>query len=365
MTRETITFDRLIRWIGIGLLVLGILLLVNYLSSVLLPFFIAWFFAYLLYPIIKFVERHMHLPRALSIILTLIVVIALISGIVYLIIPPMIEQFEKLGQLATDYIHKSAHISSIPAAISQWWLENQEEIGNFFRSDTFTDGIKTVMPGLFSVVGQTYSVIVSIIASFITLLYMFFILLDYEYLTDNWIKIFPKKVRPFWEELMGDVERELNNYIRGQGLVALIMGVLFCIGFTIIDFPMAIGLGIMIGIMDLGPYLHTFALIPTVLLALLKSADTGQNFWIILIMALAVFIVVQLICDMVVTPKVMGKAMGLNPAILLLSLSVWGALLGFIGLIIALPATTLFIAYYQRYVTKEGENAKKEDAPSD
>ncbi|MBR0166883.1 MAG: AI-2E family transporter [Prevotella sp.] len=365
MTKETITFDRLVRWIGIGLLVLGILLLVNYLSSVLLPFFIAWFFAYLLYPIVKFVERHMHLPRALSIILTLIVVIAVISGIVYLIVPPMIEQFEKLGQLATDYIQKTAHIKSIPTAITQWWLENQEEIGNFFRSDTFTDGIKTVMPGIFSFVGQTYSVIVSIIASFITLLYMFFILLDYEYLTDNWIKIFPKKARPFWEELMGDVERELNNYVRGQGLVALIMGVLFCIGFTIIDFPMAIGLGIMIGIMDLVPYLHTFALIPTVLLALLKSADTGQNFWIILAMALAVFIIVQLICDMIVTPKVMGKAMGLNPAILLLSLSVWGALLGFIGLIIALPATTLLIAYYQRYVTKESENKPPKEKSSE
>ena len=365
MTRETITFDRLVRWIGIGLLVLSILLLVNYLSSVLLPFFIAWFFAYLLYPIVKFVERHMHLPRALSIVLTLIVAIAVISGIVYLIVPPMIEQFEKLGQLATDYIQKTAHIKSIPAAITQWWLENQEEIGNFFRSDTFTDGIKTVMPGIFSFVGQTYSVIVSIIASFITLLYMFFILLDYEYLTDNWIKIFPKKVRPFWEELMGDVERELNNYVRGQGLMALIMGVLFCIGFTIIDFPMAIGLGIMIGIMDLVPYLHTFALIPTVLLALLKSADTGQNFWIILAMALAVFIIVQLICDMIVTPKVMGKAMGLNPAILLLSLSVWGALLGFIGLIIALPATTLLIAYYQRYVTKEGENEPPKEKSSE
>ena len=139
------------------------------------------------------------------------------------------------------------------------------------------------------------------------------------------------------------------------------MGILFCIGFTIIDFPMAIGLGIMIGIMDMVPYLHTLALIPTVLLALLKSADTGQNFWIILVSALIVFIVVQLICDMVVTPKVMGKAMGLNPAILLLSLSVWGALLGFIGLIIALPLTTLLIAYYQRYVTKESKKERQNE----
>ena len=365
MQKETITFDRFVRWTGGILLAGAILLLINYLSSVLLPFVVAWFFAYLLYPMVKFADKKLHLPRALSIIVTLIIVIAIISGVIYLIIPPMIEQFEKLGHLATEYIQKSAHITSIPGAVSEWITENQAEIEQFFKSKDFTEGLKTVMPGLFSFLGQTYSIIVSVIASFITLLYMFFILLDYEYLTENWIRIFPKKVRPFWEELMIDVERELNNYIRGQGLVALCMGVLFCIGFTIIDFPMAIGLGIMIGIMDLVPYLHTFALIPTVLLALLKSADTGQNFWIILIMALAVFLIVQLICDMIVTPKVMGKAMGLNPAILLLSLSVWGALLGFIGLIIALPATTLLIAYYQRYVTKEGKDTEKDEEPSD
>ena len=164
---------------------------------------------------------------------------------------------------------------------------------------------------------------------------------------------------------MKDVEKALNNYIRGQGLVALSMGILFCIGFTIIDFPMAIGLGILIGIMDMVPYLHTFALIPTVFLALLKSIDTGQNFWIILISAVAVFIIVQVIIDMIITPKIMGKAMGLNPAILLLSLSVWGALLGFIGLIVALPLTTLVIAYYKRYVTKEEDEPDPPKAAKD
>ena len=122
---------------------------------------------------------------------------------------------------------------------------------------------------------------------------------------------------------------------------------------------MAIGLGILIGILDLVPYLHTFALIPTAFLAMLKAADTGQNFWVIFGLALLVFAVVQVITDFIVTPKVMGKAMGLNPAILLLSLSVWGALLGFIGLIVALPLTTLIIAYWQRYVTKEDQSQVK------
>jgi len=357
MTDKTITFDRFVRILGYCLVAVVVILLINYLAGVLLPFAVAWLLAYLLYPLVKFVQFRLHVPgRVLSIIITLLAVIIVVAGVTWAIIPPMIEQFEKLGQLATDYIQKSAHISSIPGAISQWVNENHEQIKEFFQSSDFSAILQKAMPQLFSVVGQTASVLVSIAASLITLMYMFFILMDYEYLTDAWIKIFPKKVRPFWRELANDAERELSHYIRGQGLVALIMGILFCIGFTIIDFPMAIGLGIMIGIMDLVPYLHTFALIPTVFLALLKAADTGQNFWWILISALAVFAIVQVICDMVVTPKVMGKAMGLNPAILLLSLSIWGALLGFIGLIIALPLTTLLMAYYQRYITKEELN---------
>ena len=355
--QEKITFDKFIRWAGIGAIVILVFLAIDRLSSVLLPFAVAWLLAYLLYPVVKFVQYRLHVPtRALSIVVTMIVVGAVVGLIVWLIIPPMIEQFQKLGSLVTKYIQSTAHIDNIPGAIQQWLKENQHEIEEFFRSKDFTNGLQKAMPKLFNVLGQTASVVISIVASLITLLYMFFILLDYEYLTENWIKIFPKKSRPFWRELMGDVEREMNNYIRGQSLVALTMGILFCIGFTIIDFPMAIGLGILIGIMDLVPYLHTFALIPTALLALLKAADTGQNFWLILLSAVAVFAIVQVIIDMIVTPKIMGKAMRLNPAILLLSLSVWGALLGFIGLIIALPLTTLLIAYYQRYVTKEQED---------
>lgn len=349
-----ITFDKFIRWTLAVLGVVVVFLIVNYLSDVLLPFFIAWLFAYLLYPIVKFVQYKLHVPsRALSIIITLIFVLAIICGIAYLIIPPMIDQFDRFITVLTRYLHETTHTNNISRVIKEWIISNQEQIQRFLKSPDFTSAIKTAMPKVFSVVGQTASIVISIIASCITLLYMFFILMDYEFLTDNWIRIFPKKNRPFWHELASDVENALNSYIRGQGTVAMIMAVLFCIGFTIIGFPMAIGMGILIGLLDLVPYLHTFALIPTAFLALLKAADTGQNFWVIFGLAVLVFVVVQIITDMIVTPKVMGKAMGLNPAILLLSLSVWGALLGFIGLIVALPLTTLIIAYWQRYVTKE------------
>jgi len=353
MSKE-ITFDKFIRWAGIVTLVIAVLYITNYLSEVLLPFFIAWFFAYLLYPVVKFIENKLHVKvRAISILLAMGAAIAIVGGVIWLIIPPMIDQFDKLGEVLTRWVHQTTHTNNLTMLIKEWLQDNQTTIERFLKSKDFSDALKTTMPKVFSVVSQTATVLMSIVASMITLLYMFFILLDYETLTANWVRIFPKKNRPFWSALMKDVERELNNYIRGQGMVALCMGIMFCIGFTIIGFPMAIGLGILIGIMDLVPYLHTFALIPTAFLAMLKAADTGQNFWVVFGLAVLVFCVVQVITDMVVTPKIMGKAMGLNPAILLLSLSIWGALLGFIGLIVALPLTTLLIAYWQRYVTRE------------
>lgn len=354
MLEQKITFDKLVRWIITALIIIAVIFTIDYLSNVLLPFFVAWMFAYLLYPIVHFTQYKLHVPtRALSIIVTLLFVTAVLVGVFYIIFPPMIEQFEKLGVLTTRYIQEKADTDNISQTIQHWVRDNYTQIESFVKQKDVTEAIKSAVPGVFNMLGQTASIIISIVASLITLLYMFFILLDYEYLTRNWIRIFPKKNRPFWNVLAGDVKRELNNYIRGQGLVSLIMAILFCIGFTIIDFPMAIALGILIGIMDLVPYLHTFALIPTAFLALLKAADTGQNFWVVLGAAVAVFCIVQVIIDLIVTPKVMGKAMRLNPAILLLSLSVWGALLGFIGLIIALPLTTIIIAYYKRYVTKE------------
>ena len=356
MLEGKITFDRMARWVIITVIVLGIILLIKRLSSVLLPFFIGWFLAYLLYPVVKFVQYKMHVPtRILSILVAFIFVALIVALVFYFIIPPMIEQFERLGPLVIKYLNQQSPSGDFSAMIQEWLNEHRERVLEFLSSRDFIETAKTTVPQLFSVVGRTASIAISVFASFITLLYTFFILLDYEYLSTNWVKIFPKKTRPFWLDLMKDVENALNNYIRGQGQVAFWMGVMFACWFWIIGLPMPIGMGILIGIMDMVPYLHTFAIIPTAFLALLKAADTGQNFWVIFGLAMLGFVIVQVITDMFTTPKIMGSAMGLNPAVLLLSLSVWGSLLGFIGLIIALPLTTIIIAYYKRYVTFEGE----------
>ena len=204
--QNKITFDKFIRKAGLLLLVVFVLLTMSYLSGVLLPFFVAWLFAYLLYPIVRFVQDKMRVRvRALAIILTLVFVIGVIGGLVWLIIPPMIEQFQKLGDVLSKYVQQTTHTDSFTAMIQGWLHDHSMEIERFFKSEDFSEAMKTTMPKLFSFVGQTANVILSIVASMITLLYMFFILLDYEFLTTNWIRIFPEKNRPFWRELMKDV----------------------------------------------------------------------------------------------------------------------------------------------------------------
>ena len=166
MKEKTITLDQLVRWLGAGLLVIGILLLVNYLSSVLLPFFVAWLLAYLLYPAVKFVQYKLHVGnRALSIVITLVLLIAVMAGVIYLIIPPMIEQFEKLGSLATDYIRKEAHINDLPGDKQLWRYPNSRELEKFFKRATFTDSVRTALAGLFTVLRTRATAVLSILAS--------------------------------------------------------------------------------------------------------------------------------------------------------------------------------------------------------
>jgi predicted PurR-regulated permease PerM len=135
------------------------------------------------------------------------------------------------------------------------------------------------------------------------IIYVIFILLDYEAIAEGWLHLLPNKYRTFASNLVHDVQDGMNRYFRGQALVAFCVGILFSIGFLIIDFPMAIALGLFNGALNMVTYLQIIGFLPTILLAILKAADTGQNFWIIIACALAVFAIVQIIQDTFLVPK--------------------------------------------------------------
>jgi len=116
---------------------------------------------------------------------------------------------------------------------------------------------------------------------------------------------------------------------------------------------MPVGMGILVGVLSFIPYIQVLGLLPAALLSLLQMADTGSSFWGLMALVLVVYIVVQILQDTIFTPRIMGQITGLSPAVVLLSLSVWGYIAGIIGLMVALPLTTLMLAYYQRYVLEE------------
>ena len=356
MTNNKYTFDNVIRGILWAIIITGIVMLLNRLSSVLVPFFLAWLIAYLLFPLVKFFQYRCKMKyRILGILSAFLVTGLVLTGVFMLMIPPMVEESFRVKDLLLEYIGTNETVSNIPGMVHQYVREHLsvEEIQAIVTQGGFLDAIKATVPKVWDVITQSISIVSSVFTLTMVVLYTLFILLDYEDICSGWPNLLPEKYRQFAKQLVGDVEDSMNKYFRGQAMVALCVGILFSIGFLIIGFPMAVGLGMFIGLLNMVPYLQLLGFIPTILLAIVKAADTGQNFWIILLMALAVFAIVQIIQDTFLTPKIMGHVTGLNSAIILLSLSIWGSLLGILGMIIALPMTTLLISYYQRYVIAE------------
>lgn len=361
--KKEITFDRFIRSIvAIAIIALTYILL-SKLSNVLTPFIIAWLIAYILYPIVCFFQYKCRLKyRALSITVTLLLIIGLLIGSLYLIIPPVTDEIVRLKDIIINYVNTKTEQGTVTYEIEQY-IKKNINIEELSKSMTFTDitaFFEERVPQLFNILSSSISAIIGVVCSLMAIIYLFFILNDYETMSNGLIRMIPKDNRPFVQGIFNDVKDGMNKYFRGQSLIAFLVGILFAIGFVIIDFPLAIPLGLFIGMLNLVPYLQGLGFIPTIILALLKAHDTGENFWAIIIAALAVFAIVQAIQDWVLVPRIMGKMTGLNAATILLALSVWGALLGFVGLIIALPLTTLIISYYKRFVLGESNPASLE-----
>ena len=350
-----ITFDRFVRGLLIVLGFVGAYYLLNVLSGVLWPFFVAWLLAYLMYPLVIFLEKKCRLRfRILSIVVAMVLVCSLVAGLLVFIVPPAIRQ---IGHLSDDlFLYATTYFAGtdIPKIVLDLTHNfDRNTIIQLFQNNEVMDAVRTALHQSWGVVSGTMNVVWYVVDFLMGLLYLIFLLVDYENINKNWILIVPHSYRDKAWHLASDMKREMNLYFRGQATVASLVGILFSIGFLIIDFPMAIALGMFIGLLNMVPYAQAIGFIPTVILALLKSNDSGQSFWLIIAMAIVVFCVVQAIQDLFLVPKIMGKTMGLKPAIILLSLSVWGTLLGVIGFVIALPLTTLGWAYYRRYVLKE------------
>ncbi len=352
MKQNEITVGRFLRIVLVVIVLVAAYFVVNSLSGVLLPFAIAWLLAYMLNPLVNFVQEKMRVKyRALAIVISILVVGVVLYGLFMLVVPSIFSELYTLKDITVAFLGRNINDGSIPAPIMDFFREISTQYGFAEMLQNSGDAgllsiiakrLQMLLLGTVDIMGQVLNVCLII-------LYLFFILFDFERVSKGWQPYVPKKWRGVVSKLWSDLVYGMNQYFRGQMLVAFCVGVLFSLGFLIIDFPAAIAFGMFIGMLNLVPYLQAVSVLPMALLAMLKAASTGGGFWPVLLGALAVMLVVQLIQDLFLVPRIMGKRMNLHPAVILLSLSVWGHLLGVLGMIVALPLTTLFLAYLRRY----------------
>lgn len=354
--RQEITFDRFIR----GTLFVALLALfvagINWLSAVLLPFFAAWAIAWILAPVVNFLYVRCYIrPRFLAVILTLIGTTAIAVGALWLIVPPFLDGILHIKDALLRYLQNDSGHVVLPnwmQNLLQEWLDSLQ-LEHKLKQGNVLQMLRTSLPHVWNVVQSTANVVISLASSAFALLYLVLLLADYDHYATIWLKYVPRSQRAFLEKLSNDMAHNMRGYFRGQMLVAISNGVMFSIGFWLIGLPMPVGMGIFVGVLSFIPYIQVLGILPAALLSLLQMADTGSSFWGMMALVFLVYVVVQVLQDTIFTPRIMGQIMGLSPAVVLLSLSVWGYIAGIIGLMVALPLTTLMLAYYQRYILEE------------
>lgn len=344
------TSDRIMRLIIALAIATALVFLLNYLSDVLLPFFVACLVAYLLEPLVGWNMRLCRTRRrALGGALTLLEVLCVLSGAVYLFVPSVVKDVGMLGDILRSVSSGEREMPAVYRFVIDF-------VNRYFSADSireFIDGshFDALLSRGSSLLEESLSFVLRVLGWMLTFIYVIFIIVDYPQIVRGFKMVFPRKYRDRGWSVVREVQGSMNAYFRGQGFVALCAAVFYCTGFSIAGLPLAIPMGLLVGLLYMIPYFQYVTLVPVGVICLIYSLGGTVGFAAEFGKCLLVYLVSQCVCDYVITPHVMGREMGLNPAMILLSLSVWGALLGIIGMIIALPVTALIMTYYERYIS--------------
>jgi len=353
------TFDRVIRFALSAALLWGLVWLLDHLSDVLIPFAAALLLAYMINPLVERVQKWVS-NRLAAVLSSLFLVAAALVALAWTLVPFILNEASRTAHLLIGLVNNSEIAAKAAARLppNLWGAIKEHiaspEVQQLFRTDKFIELVEALarklLPGVWGFITGTTSILAGVFGLAIVGLYVVFLLLDYQKVRQGWKNLIPPSYRESVVSFVAEFDAAMNQYFRAQAAVASIVGILFAAGFTFIGLPMGILLGLFIGLLNMVPYLQTLGMVPAFILALVHAIETGTGFLHIFGLVLLVFAVVQGIQDGFLVPKIMGKVTGLSPAMILLSLSVWGKLLGLFGLLIALPMTCLLLAYYQRFL---------------
>lgn len=355
--QQPFTLDRTVR---IALFLLVFLALATAIASiweVLLPFLLAGIFAYVMMPFVRFFQHTLRIhSRGIAVLLVFLISISLLVFSILYLIPAIQEEVARTIEALQQHADGGSLLSKILPPDLEKALQRQFDVKRIIKSLSL-ESILSAGESLFDKAGglinSTLSVFSWGMVFAMGLIYFIFIMMDMEGLAHGLINMFPPSARPTIHQILREVDYYMNNYFRGQALIALSVGILLSIGFSIIGLPLAIIMGIFIGMLNFIPYMQALGIIPLGLAGLLMGLQTGENVWVSIGLAYGVLMIVQIIQDSILVPRIMGVSMGMRPSLILLSLAIWGYLLGFFGMLIALPASMSLYSIYMRYILQD------------
>lgn len=187
----------------------------------------------MLYPVVTFFQYKCHLRnRILSIIVTMLITLAVLTGLVILVVPPTISEGIRLVNLLADMAREQLGDTSFTDQLNTFARERQipDPLGKLIGLDSVKEAVPVIFSYVWSLISGTFGFLVGLFGMVVIFLYTIFLLMDYEMIVNGWANMIPHRFRSYAKQLMGDVERNMNAYFRGQCIIALLVGILFSIG---------------------------------------------------------------------------------------------------------------------------------------
>ncbi|MFZ4621286.1 MAG: AI-2E family transporter [Bacteroidota bacterium] len=335
-------------------------------ESILSPFILSLFLAYLFHPIVTKMETALKMPRWTSAVFIICISIALVIVLLVLGLPHIIGQFEgilqAIGTISTQFVEwvldgRFIHVMQ-KYGIS---LEQLRSMLTTTIAPRVEDILKGILKGTFGIVNGLQVLVSGIVNIVIIPFLTFFLLKDFPLVRYRIKMLVPKKRREQSVLFYHRVDEILGRYIRGTTIIAIFDAFAVSTGLWVIGIQYPLVLGILSGMLFFIPY---FGFI-TILCVSAFVASLSMGAMALPVISTVSFLgVLHIIENYILTPKIIGGKIGLHPVVLILSLFIFGYFLGFIGLLIAIPAAAIIIVSIKEWEMNRKKELRQENEPS-
>jgi len=339
---------------ALGLVLGGVVLYL--LREVLTPIFLSFTIAYILDPVVDRLERW-RIPRGVAIAIVLFAFVAGIAGFLLLVVPEIAKDVAAVARELPDHAERwlskaepwlRSQGIEVPHSADEWVARLKSRASAVSASQ-----LEPVGTALKAVIGGTVSAIGAVMGALIVPILAVYLLADFDHLVAGARALIPTRYRTSVESIVGEIDKTLAQFMRGQLTVMLILAVLYGGAYAILGVRLAIPIGIAAGVLNFVPYVGgAFALVAGLLMSLIGGGGAVQ-----LVGVGVAYAVVQTLEGFVITPRIVGESVGLKEVWVLLALFVGGEVFGFLGVLLAVPAAAVLKIFVTRAVARYRQSA--------